>query len=517
MVDPSVSVNPLSYVQHPRITKITRKAIQDFLAQRDSYEVAVASQEGLSPVPYANCFNSIFLRSLVRARVFGKDIKEVSQLTDEIIKEKLSALSSKGRAVSYDEVMADVKRSISLDASEPDAFLRIIGLQTAYLDLCDRRGWNFVDKAPKAAVRHILAVVEPPELKIRLHDALKLEKSELEDDFFGFCEFLQEEAEICERFHPLCKFRTSPKPVSPKKTTKTSGSSGASSSNNPRPRRILPPCLNPKCSKNHFVIDCPDTPPEEAKRLLDAKRAEPRKIKPESKFSSASETLDDKGSNSEAQASSSVEKSSAVPALVMAELSGFKFACRIDSGADEVAVSDTIIQFLGDEGTFLPTLQLSKAKTFKAVDRHTFKSPGMVQLCPTIKTVAGPCRLRNIKAYIMPCKDTTLLPGADCAGEIVLGNLFLVHSGLDVTDFLANNIDHLSSLDYGALNTIKHPVKVGKLGARLLTDQPSSSEIDIATISPRICNIVSNGDFLLKDGDEIDYKDLKSVNKMRKN
>ncbi|CAN8067564.1 unnamed protein product [Agarophyton chilense] len=353
---------------------------------RDSHEVSVASQEGLSPVPNDNCFDAIFLRSLVLARVFGKNIKEVSQLTDEIIKEKLSALSSNGRAVSYDELMADVKRSISIDALEPDACLRIIGLQTAYLDLCDRRGWDFVDTAPKAAVRQIPAVVKSPELKTRLHYALKLEESEIEDDFFGF-------------------------------------------------------------------------------------------YKSESKISSATDKSDEHVEESVPQASSSSEKSSTIPALVVAKLSGFKFAYRVDSGADEVAVSDTIIQFPGDKGTFLPTLQLSKAKTFKAVDVHTFKSPGMVQLCPTITTVAGPCRLRNIKAYIMPCNDNTLLPGAYSTVEIVLGNPFLVPSGLDVTDFLANNIYHLSSLDYGALNTVKHPVKVGKLAVRLLTDQPVQARL----------------------------------------
>jgi len=313
--------------------------------------------------------------------------------------------------------MADVKRSISLNASEPDARLRIIILQTAYLDLCNRRGWNFVETAPRAAVKHILSVIQPPELKSRLHNALKLEKNELEDDFFGFCNYLQEQSEICEQFHPLRKYRSNPKNSS-----------------------------------------------DEAKRLLDAKRAGIKKEKSESKLASSGGSKDAKPSFPAKQSSSSIGGSSAKPALVLAELSGYKFACRIDSGADEVAVSDTIIQFLGDKEILLPSIHLSKAKSFKAVDGHSFKSSGMVQLCPTIKTVAGPCRLRNIKAFIMPCDDVSIMPGADCAGEIILGNPFLVHSGLDVTDFLADNIDHLSKIDYGALNTIKHPTKIGKLG-----------------------------------------------------
>lgn len=42
-------------------------------------------------------------------------------------------------------------------------------------------------------------------------------------------------------------------------------------------------------------------------------------------------------------------------AFVEAELSGFKFACHIDSGADRDAISETVDNFLGDNGVFIPT------------------------------------------------------------------------------------------------------------------------------------------------------------------
>jgi len=302
MNERATSVNPFAFIQHPRITSITRKAIQDFLAQRDSYEIAVATQQGLTAVPYANCFDAIFLRSLVQAQVFGEAITNVSQLTDDIIKNQLTALSSRGKVVDYDEVMSDVKRSISLNASEPDARLRIIILQTAYLDLCNRRGWNFVETAPKAAVRHILSVIQPPELKNRLHNALKLEKNDLEDDFFGFCRFLQEQSEICEQFHPLRKYRSNPKNPNPKKTRSSNEDSESFSSK--KKEKNLPPCLNPKCKKNHLVKDCDITSADEAKKLLDAKRAEIKKEKSEQKPSIASGSKDPKPKSPGKQASS---------------------------------------------------------------------------------------------------------------------------------------------------------------------------------------------------------------------
>lgn len=291
--------------------------------------------------------------------------------------------------------------------------------------------------------------------------------------------------------------RSNLKSTTTKKEKESTGSTVGSSSSSTTQKR-LQPCLNPKCSKKHFLQDSPISSPEEVKKLLEAMRAEARRVKLESRIASTAEKADDKGSRARTQAPSlSSEQTCAKPALVMAEVSGFKCSCLIDSGADEVPVSDTIIQFLGDKGTFLWTMQLRKAKTFKAVDGTSLKSPGMVQLCPTRKTVAGPCRLRNIKANIMPCTDTTLASVADCADEIVLENAFVVHSGLDVTDFLAKNIDDLSTLDYGSLHSGNASIKVGKLGVCILTEQSSTSNIDVSNIPSRFCNIVMNVGFSL--------------------
>ncbi len=41
------------------------------------------------------------------------------------------------------------------------------------------------------------------------------------------------------------------------------------------------------------------------------------------------------------------------PAVLLAELHGYRFACRVDSGADAVAISDTIVKYLGEKGFLL--------------------------------------------------------------------------------------------------------------------------------------------------------------------
>ncbi len=61
---------------------------------------------------------------------------------------------------------------------------------------------GFVSIALKAAMKYNVAA-EPPVLKSLVDDALRLEKNNLKDDFFGFSAYVAEQTEICELFYPL--------------------------------------------------------------------------------------------------------------------------------------------------------------------------------------------------------------------------------------------------------------------------------------------------------------------------
>ena len=108
----------------------------------------------------------------------------MSNPTDEIINEKLEELAGGARTVLAEESLADIKKNVSLDASELDANLRVLMLSASYLELCNKRGWKFVEKAPKAAVKHIPFFLQPPRLKQRIEDALALGQSSIEDRYF---------------------------------------------------------------------------------------------------------------------------------------------------------------------------------------------------------------------------------------------------------------------------------------------------------------------------------------------
>lgn len=91
--------------------------------------------------------------------MFGAEVTEVYQLTDDTSKVNLESFAVRTKAVSAKEALANVKKNVRLDASKLSARLRIKTLSHSYLELCNKRGWKFVEMAPKAAIKHIIFVL----------------------------------------------------------------------------------------------------------------------------------------------------------------------------------------------------------------------------------------------------------------------------------------------------------------------------------------------------------------------
>ncbi len=127
-------------------------------------------------------------------------------MTEDVINNRLCTLIGRSTPVSFDEAVADVKR---INISEPDARLRILLLQTSYLELCERLSLTFVENTLKAAFENLVEVFKPPSFKLRVKDALRLETRDLKDDFFGFADLLADEAEDWEKYHPFRAYRSS--------------------------------------------------------------------------------------------------------------------------------------------------------------------------------------------------------------------------------------------------------------------------------------------------------------------
>lgn len=123
-------------------------------------------------------------------------------MTDVFVKTLLQSLVRATKTVSREDALSDVKRNVRLDISEPDARIRILMHQNSYLELCERLGWEFVEKAPKSAIKHILSALQPPRLKSKIEDALQLDRADLKADIFSFLEFLSDESGKFEEYCP---------------------------------------------------------------------------------------------------------------------------------------------------------------------------------------------------------------------------------------------------------------------------------------------------------------------------
>ena len=121
------------------------KSCPRLLANRGAYEDSLSAQTGLTAVHYRHA--ATFLKSLVRARVFGVQIRQVSDLTNAIITEKIEEIASKSRTVSVEAALPDVKRNVGQNVNQPNARIRIIILSASYLELCEKRGWNFAENS----------------------------------------------------------------------------------------------------------------------------------------------------------------------------------------------------------------------------------------------------------------------------------------------------------------------------------------------------------------------------------
>ncbi len=86
--------------------------------------------------------------------------------------------------------------------------------------------------------------------------------------------------------------------------------------------------------------------------------------------------MDEQTAIAELQPSSAVPHSPPSNAVILGDIHGQTFSCRINLGADDIAISDTIFNFFGHSGHFLPILLPTSGRNFEAVDGHAIKSLG---------------------------------------------------------------------------------------------------------------------------------------------
>jgi hypothetical protein len=147
-----------------------------------------------------------------------------------------------------------------------------------------------VKDQPKLAIKHLLSVVKPAQLKEVCENDLLLDQIDLRKDFYGFVKHLRKTAAEADRraaSNRIGKDTRSTDKASPGGSSRShssrshsgSRSSTAKDSTSSTSKSKDPKCLNDRtCNKHgktdyHYMTDCPHTSKEAAVEMLDKHRA----------------------------------------------------------------------------------------------------------------------------------------------------------------------------------------------------------------------------------------------------
>jgi hypothetical protein len=149
--------------------------------------------EGQKTVPatLVSCIDPDLLENLVCLdEIEGRsEVVEVIDADIEACMKKL--LGEVSKLTTTDDIAATVQRKVRTNMQEKDSSMRSNQLLSDYLTLSREQGWTLVKDQPKLAIKHLLSVVKPPQLKEVCENDLLLDQVALRKDFYGFVKHLR--------------------------------------------------------------------------------------------------------------------------------------------------------------------------------------------------------------------------------------------------------------------------------------------------------------------------------------
>lgn len=174
-------------------------------------------------------------------------------------------------------------------------------------------------------------------------------------------------------------------------------------------------------------------------------------------------------------------------------------------GADKMAILGKIAKILIEMSIF--SQMVTYTQTFKTVDNCVVQSPGQVQISPALNTSAGKRRSRNLLKRFVHDENSSIRTVGAWAGTTVYESSFRLIAGLSVTDFVAVNLERLSTIDYARPSESTSTMsRIAKLGSQLLPPVHSQPTSAVESWVGLFGSLVGNGEVHLLDGDNFDYK-----------
>jgi hypothetical protein len=126
---------------------------------------------------------------------------DVDEVTDGNLEAWMKkSLIEVARLTTTDDIASMVLRKLRTNMQKKESRMRVNQLVSDYLTLSREQGWTLVKEQPKLAIKHLLSVVKPAQLKEVCENDLLLDRIELRKDFYGFVKHLRKTAVDADRW-----------------------------------------------------------------------------------------------------------------------------------------------------------------------------------------------------------------------------------------------------------------------------------------------------------------------------
>jgi hypothetical protein len=151
------------------------------------------------PATLVSCIEPDLLENLVcLEEIEGCD--GVDKVTDANLEAWMKkSLGEIPKLTTTDDIASMVLRKIRITMQEKDSSMRVNQLVSDYLALSREQGWKLVKDQPKLAIKHLLSVVKPAQLKEVCENDFLLDQIELRKDIYGFVKHLRKSAADVDR------------------------------------------------------------------------------------------------------------------------------------------------------------------------------------------------------------------------------------------------------------------------------------------------------------------------------
>jgi hypothetical protein len=480
---------------HTELYKFS-KAWKRYINLCKERNAVLLNDQKMVPATLVSCIDPDLLENLVcLEEIEGCD--DVDKVTDNNLEAWIKkSLGEVAKLTTTDDIASMVLRKIRTNMHEKDSSMRVNQLVSDYLTLSREQGWTLVKDQPKLAIKHLLSVVKPAQLKEVCENDLLLDHIELRKDFYGFVKHLRKTAADADRWAATNRTGRDTKSIDKASPGGSSRSYSIGSPSGSRPstnkesasstsKGKAPKCLNDRtCNKHgttdyHYMTDCPHTSKEAAAEML-AKHRAARPDRPKEAFKKVGPAK--KVGRVLFKANNT---SLAKMARVEGKLDGKTIIGVLDTGATSSAVTRAFVTMLKDEGHLVSIQKMPEPLKYKLAhdvldsngtetgetESEDFEITELCRLSPEWTLPHGPLCMRNTNFLIMEaCMQDE---------ELIIGLPELKKMGLDpvrIIDEVRENFHMTDFSDCGPSAAFEKPSKMGRM--MLLRQNQCANSVD---------------------------------------